>query len=78
MQYCTWLSYSAGIGRTGTFIGLDYLVKQAQAENHIDVFRTVTDMRYQRTNFVQTDVSMHNKLGSSPINVGSCMSYQLI
>ena len=49
--------FSAGIGRTGTFIAIDYLLRQAKAESHIDVFRTVTDMRYQRTNFVQTDVS---------------------
>ena len=49
--------FSAGIGRTGTSIAIDYLLRQAKAESHIDVFRTVTDMRYQRTNFVQTDVS---------------------
>ena len=51
------IHYSAGIGRTGTFIVIDYLIRQAKAESHLDVFRTVTDMRYQRANFVQTDVS---------------------
>ena len=49
--------FSAGIGRTGTFVALDFLLRRAAVETHIDVFRTVTDMRYQRTNFVQTDVS---------------------
>ena len=54
--------FSAGIGRTGTFIVIDYLLRQAKAESHIDVFRTVTDMRYQRANFVQTDVSVYRSL----------------
>ncbi|XP_052257824.1 uncharacterized protein LOC127862660 isoform X2 [Dreissena polymorpha] len=56
---------SAGIGRTGTFIALDYLIRQAHAEKTIDVFRTVTDMRYQRSNFVQTDIQyefLHNAI----------------
>ena len=54
--------FSAGIGRTGTFIVTDYLIRQAKAESHLDVFRTVTDMRYQRANFVQTDVSRNGDL----------------
>ena len=41
---------------------IDYLLRQAKAERHIDVFRTVTDMRYQRANFVQTDVSVYMSL----------------
>jgi len=49
---------SAGIGRTGTFIAMDYLLRQAAEEDQIDIFRTVTDMRYQRANFVQMDVSV--------------------
>ena len=54
--------FSAGIGRTGTFIALDYLLRQAHSESHVDVYRTVIDMRYQRVNFVQTDVSGYGKL----------------
>ncbi|XP_052775132.1 uncharacterized protein LOC128213461 isoform X2 [Mya arenaria] len=56
---------SAGIGRTGTFIALDFLIQQAKEEPDIDVFRTVTDMRYQRANFVQTDIQyefLHNAI----------------
>ncbi|XP_045159787.1 uncharacterized protein LOC123525102 isoform X2 [Mercenaria mercenaria] len=59
---------SAGIGRTGTFVALDYLLKQAHVEPKIDVFRTVTDMRYQRTNFVQTDIQydfVHNAISEA-------------
>lgn len=53
------ISYSsAGIGRTGTFVVLDYLLRQAKEETHIDIFNTVKQMRNERTNFVQTDVSV--------------------
>ncbi|KAL3868893.1 hypothetical protein ACJMK2_041649 [Sinanodonta woodiana] len=47
---------SAGIGRTGTLIVLDYLLKQAKVEDYIDVFKCIVEMRYQRTNFVQTQI----------------------
>ncbi|XP_064604746.1 receptor-type tyrosine-protein phosphatase U-like [Liolophura sinensis] len=45
---------SAGIGRTGTFIGLDYLINQAKKEGHVDVPACVTLMRKQRVNMIQT------------------------
>ncbi|XP_064617191.1 receptor-type tyrosine-protein phosphatase kappa-like [Liolophura sinensis] len=45
---------SAGIGRTGTFIALDYLVNQAKAEGMVDVPACVELLRQQRVNMVQT------------------------
>ncbi|KAL5016390.1 hypothetical protein ScPMuIL_005979 [Solemya velum] len=45
---------SAGIGRTGTFIGLDYLINQGQSEKRVDVFNVICKMRHQRTHLVQT------------------------
>ncbi|XP_043371143.1 receptor-type tyrosine-protein phosphatase U-like isoform X3 [Dermochelys coriacea] len=45
---------SAGIGRTGTFIALDFLLKMAQAEGSVDVFRCVQRLREQRVSMVQT------------------------
>ncbi|XP_068781728.1 receptor-type tyrosine-protein phosphatase mu isoform X3 [Struthio camelus] len=45
---------SAGIGRTGTFIALDFLLKMAKAEGKVDVFRCVQRLREQRVSMVQT------------------------
>eukprot|EP00105_Crassostrea_gigas_P017581 XP_011435412.1 PREDICTED: uncharacterized protein LOC105333895 isoform X1 [Crassostrea gigas] len=45
---------SAGIGRTGTFIALDFLINQGQKEGSVDVVSCVTNLRYQRTHLVQT------------------------
>ncbi|XP_063428115.1 receptor-type tyrosine-protein phosphatase T-like [Mytilus trossulus] len=45
---------SAGIGRTGTFIGLDYVVIQAKEVDYVDVFGCVEGLRCQRVNMVQT------------------------
>ncbi|XP_072172636.1 receptor-type tyrosine-protein phosphatase S-like [Diadema setosum] len=44
---------SAGVGRTGTFITLDSMLSQAEAENTIDVYNFVCRMRHQRIKMVQ-------------------------
>ncbi|XP_067685088.1 receptor-type tyrosine-protein phosphatase alpha-like isoform X2 [Haliotis asinina] len=44
---------SAGVGRTGAFIALDYLMDEAES-NHINVFMCVSKMRENRMNMVQT------------------------
>ncbi|XP_064605807.1 receptor-type tyrosine-protein phosphatase kappa-like [Liolophura sinensis] len=45
---------SAGVGRTGTYIALDYLIAQAHDEGVVDVPACVRQLREQRVNMVQT------------------------
>ncbi|XP_072048587.1 receptor-type tyrosine-protein phosphatase epsilon-like [Amphiura filiformis] len=45
---------SAGVGRTGTFIAIESLMKQANDEKQIDVFKFVSDMRNNRMQMIQT------------------------
>ena len=52
--YILW--FSAGVGRTGTFIALDYLLEQAEAENVVDIYGIVCKMRLNRVNMIQTVV----------------------
>jgi len=50
-----WCSiYSAGIGRTGTFIAVDNLVCQAKTEGVVRPLQIVETLRRQRVNMVQT------------------------
>jgi protein tyrosine phosphatase len=52
--------FSAGIGRTGTFIALDVVVNQAQDQDYVDVFACVEALINQRVNMVQTQVIYGN------------------
>ena len=54
--------YSAGVGRTGTFIGLDSLLKQGQESVRINVFEFVRQMREDRMTMLQTAVSSTHKV----------------
>lgn len=48
---------SAGIGRTGTYIGLDALYEEGRDTGFVDVAKFVEKMRFSRMNMVQTAVS---------------------
>ena len=50
--------FSAGIGRTGTFLAVDYLLEQAEVEGVVDVVRYTYLMRSNRMNMIQTPVSL--------------------
>ena len=50
------LAYSAGVGRTGTFIALDIGLEQMKSENQIDFVQIVNQLREQRMRMVQTIV----------------------
>ena len=45
---------SAGIGRTGTYIAVDYLLQQAKVEGQIDLLQYSQLMRSFRVNMIQT------------------------
>ncbi|XP_071083838.1 receptor-type tyrosine-protein phosphatase epsilon-like [Haliotis cracherodii] len=45
---------SAGVGRTGAFIALDYLMDEAESNHRVNVFMCVSKMRQNRMNMVQT------------------------
>lgn len=45
---------SAGVGRTGVFIGLCNMIERVRVEGVIDVFQTVRILRNQRPAMVQT------------------------
>ncbi|XP_055519236.1 receptor-type tyrosine-protein phosphatase eta-like isoform X2 [Leucoraja erinacea] len=46
---------SAGVGRTGTLIALDYLLQRIEKEAVVDVYGIVHNMRMSRTCMVQTE-----------------------
>ena len=48
---------SAGVGRTGTFIGLDVLKAELEARREVNVLNAVYEMRLNRTEMVQSLVS---------------------
>ena len=49
--------FSAGVGRTGVFIGLCNMIERVRVEGVIDVFQTVRELRNQRPAMVQTKVN---------------------
>ncbi|XP_067122736.1 receptor-type tyrosine-protein phosphatase T-like isoform X5 [Centruroides vittatus] len=45
---------SAGVGRTGAFILLDYMMDMIQWEEHVNLPKCVREIRHQRMNMVET------------------------
>lgn len=52
-----YLFKSAGVGRTGTYIACDLLLKSIDQSEKLNIFKTVLHLRKQRTNMVQTQVT---------------------
>ena len=56
-QFQSLLPYSAGVGRTGTFIAIDTILEQVEKEKMVDVSGVINKMRNRRMKMVQTAVS---------------------
>ena len=57
-----WLTlYSAGVGRTGTFICIDNVLDQIKKEKVVDIAGAINKMRHQRMKMVQTHVRLYIK-----------------
>ena len=54
--YYTVSFLSAGVGRTGTYITLDNVLDQIEAEGLVDIDRVIAKARNQRMKMVQTKV----------------------
>jgi Protein-tyrosine phosphatase len=48
------IEFSAGVGRTGTFIALDIMIQRIKQEKKINIFDLVKQLREQRIKMVQT------------------------
>ena len=61
--YCWYVFFfSAGIGRTGTFIALDYLLDETAAQDCVDTQACLHKLRYARFNMVQNLVGIKTPL----------------
>lgn len=53
--FILFLAYSAGVGRSGTFICLDRILQQIAVSDYVDIFGIVYAMRKERVWMVQTE-----------------------
>lgn len=56
---CNKLIFSAGIGRTGTYIAIDALLREGQRNSKINIAEYVKKIRENRMNMVQTYVNIN-------------------
>lgn len=47
---------SAGVGRTGTYIGIDAMMEGLEAEGRVDIYGYIVRLRKQRCLMVQVEV----------------------
>ena len=64
--------YSAGVGRTGTFICIDNVLEQIKKEKVVDIAGAINKMRHQHMKMVQTNVRLFTYTVYSISFVVSC------
>ena len=52
------MDFSAGVGRTGTYIAYDNLVEELQTTDKVDVKKAVLKMRENRKDMIQNTVGV--------------------
>ena len=50
--------FSAGVGRTGTYIAMDILLDEMEETGEVDIFNCTKKMRSRRPNMIQTMVTI--------------------
>ncbi|KAI3368598.1 hypothetical protein L3Q82_025600 [Scortum barcoo] len=69
---------SAGVGRTGTYIGIDAMMEGLEAEGRVDIYGYIVRLRRQRCLMVQVEAQYilihqalleHNQFGETEINL---------
>uniref|UniRef100_A0AAQ5Z508 Receptor-type tyrosine-protein phosphatase C n=1 Tax=Amphiprion ocellaris TaxID=80972 RepID=A0AAQ5Z508_AMPOC len=74
---------SAGVGRTGTYIGIDAMMEGLEAENRVDIYGYVVRLRRQRCLMVQVEAQYilihqalleHNQFGETEISLSELHS----
>ncbi|XP_074078397.1 receptor-type tyrosine-protein phosphatase C isoform X2 [Macrotis lagotis] len=75
---------SAGVGRTGTYIGIDAMLEGLEAENQVDVYGYVVRLRRQRCLMVQVEAQYilihqalveYNQFGETEVSMLELHSY---
>lgn len=57
----SYLVCSAGVGRTGTYIGIDAMMESLEAEGNADIYGYVVMLRRQRCLMVQVEVKSRSE-----------------
>ncbi|CAM4655754.1 unnamed protein product [Leuciscus chuanchicus] len=69
---------SAGVGRTGTYIGIDAMIESLEAEGRVDIYGYVAKLRRQRCLMVQVEAQYilihtalieHNQFGDTELSL---------
>nr|XP_020139909.1 receptor-type tyrosine-protein phosphatase C isoform X2 [Microcebus murinus] len=77
---------SAGVGRTGTYIGIDAMLEGLEAENKVDVYGYVVKLRQQRCLMVQVEAQYilihqalveYNQFGETEVSLSELHPYLL-